>query len=435
MQLHRIGKRNYAFGLTWLVVRENTMEAIEATQNGEISGLVYEVTLTGPAAAGGSEVPVRSRFPWRKRMPAGERVVGFTIVEDRLSGDVYSYAAGLAALGRDGLYVAPLSDNAYWYCGIQNGVVISNTDATGLPDAVRTIVENLSQIFGLQIYAAAGIDIDGASNFDFEKALESSKERPLRVLRKGASPVAPILATGIIALLGFGGYRLAYPPQPKLTPEQQQALARQSYVSSVQSTVKDLPVDADWVLTAFLRARDSLPPFVSGWDLAGVTCEPRLCKALYTTDGRDTFAVSPLIERFGPRVTFSADGHTATVAMPQDTAMQAITEQYLRALPVKVPPFLDWVGSVPLHMGGAKIDGQLFTNDLSARFNAAAAAMPALTMEQASIKAEFAPDRILLGEVVRAGSRGGYVPVKFAWSMGAGHVPASWRMTWTRLHG
>ena len=96
---------------------------------------------------------------------------------------------------------------------------------------------------------------------------------------------------------------------------------------------------------------------------------------------------------------------------------------------------MDWVGAVPLSMNGGEIDGQLLSADLQQQLNGVAAGMPPLFFNEAAVKGTFFLDRIALGHILRRGVRGGFVPVTFAFSFGLGRVPATWRITWERIHG
>lgn len=440
MRIEHIGDRDYAFGLTWIAARDSAVEDIEAHRGAAASkGFVVYTELVGHRAAPPSDVAIsetRSHvLRFRSRADA-ERVIGYAVQDAKPGKAVFPYAAGLAALKQDGLYIAALSDNQFWYCGVKNGVVVPDTDHIGTRELIRGNVQTMSQGLDLPVYAGAGATIEGSKPFDLTKALHGVRFKPLRPVQQERKPVMPlvILAGGIV-LLGFG-YHVLFPPKPKFTPQQQQAMLRQSYVSSVQSKVGALPIDGAWVLDAFNLARAELPPFIAGWTLQGVNCLPQNCTAIYSTDGHHTFALSPLQARFGKAaVQMMQNGQSLSVALPLHTPLRSISLASLQsARPTRVP-FMDWVGAVPLSMDGGEIDGQLLSSNLQQQLNGTQAGMPPLFFDEAAVKGEFFLDRIALTNILDRGQRGGFTPTTFAFSYGLGRVPASWRITWERLHG
>jgi hypothetical protein len=440
VRIERIGDRDYAFGLTWIAARDSAAEDIETHRNGVTDGVVFYTDLSGHRAIDesptGATPEGRARVLRFRSRADVERVIGYTAEKTKLGKAVFSYAAGLASLGQDGLYIAALSDNQFWYCGVKNGVVVPDTDHIGPRDVIRGNVQTMSQGLGLPVFAGPGATIEGASPFDLAKALGGVRFKPLRPLVRERKPITPILMlVGAIIVVAVG-YRVLFPPKPKLTPQQEQAMLRQSYVSAVQSKVGSLPMNGGWVMSAYNLARAKLPPFIAGWTLQGVNCVPLSCTALYATDGHHTFALSPMVDRFGkPAVQMMQNGQSLSVMLPLHTPLRSISEMSLQALPPSMVPFMDWVGAVPLSMNGGEIDGQLLSADLQQQLNGAAAGMPPLFFNEAAVKGTFFLDRIALGHILRRGVRGGFVPVTFAFSFGLGRVPATWRMTWERIHG
>jgi hypothetical protein len=129
------------------------------------------------------------------------------------------------------------------------------------------------------------------------------------------------------------------------------------------------------------------------------------------------------------------DGHSVHVTFDPSVDGQPITEAYLRSLKPSTVPLLDWVGAIPRVMPNAKISGTLLDRRLDQELGAAAAGMPPLTFEQASVYGSGYLSAGLLEWVLRKGAYGHFVPAQAAWSYGNGSVSASWRITWERLHG
>lgn len=434
--IETIGKRRYAFGLSWIFQAETVLADLTAA--GAVGGddPVYALALGASPRA-----PEKRRGKARrgsakthdadKEVPPG--VIGYTSTVESVRG-VVSAAAALAGQG-DGIYVAAFVTGEWWFCCIRGGVVVPSTDVVSDEDTIRNQVRALSAGLGMEVFSAT-MDVPGATMWDIDAALRKPiKVPPLRRVKTGSSPVVPILVAATVIACAWGGYRLIFPPAPKLTPEQQQALARQAYVQGVQGVVKTLPKASGWVAAAYALAMRTLPPFEAGWTLQGVSCAAEGCRATYTVEQGDAFALSPLRARFGAAVTVLQDGHSAEVALPVHITTQSVDEGFLRSLRPIHMPLLDWVGSVPMGMPGASISGPLLERHLDRELGGEAAAMPPLTFEQVSVKGDRYLDGALLGTVLVQGARGGFVPVQVAWSYGNGNVPAGWRMTWERLHG
>lgn len=439
MRVEHIDKRTYAFGLTWIAGRDSAAEDIEAARGGAEDGFVYYVELHGTGSLSG-EAPVSERpaprprvLSFRSRADA-EKVVGFAVEPSRVKDLPCSYAATLAGLKQDGLYIAALPDNQFWYCGVKNGVVVPDTDHVGPRELIRGQVMTMSQGLGLPVYAGPGASIEDSRPFDLVSALDGVRARALRPLQAERKLKTPLIVVGALVLAAFG-YRVLFPPKPKITPAQQQAILRQDYLNAATARIGPLPLSSDWVLRAYDTAEARLPAIKAGWFLQGVNCTPTGCRALYATNGHHTFSLSPMTWRFGHAVTVMQNGTSLAVGLPVRTSLRTVSIGLLQSLRPARLPLLDWVGAVPLVMDGGRIDGQLMNINLAGQLGGTSAGMPALFLQQASVKGMFYLDRLSLEHVLRAGARGGFVPVQAAWSPGFGRVPASWRITWERIHG
>jgi hypothetical protein len=433
MQLHAYNKRSFAFGLTWIEARDSAQDDIEASVGPTVDlseSNVYSIEVSRPK----SKVP--KGVQETEGADVGTMSVRGYVVSDTRLPKTFSAAAALAKQGRDGLFVVDLTDDEVWYCGIRDGVVVPSTDVIDTRDAALATVSALASGLDLTVFASETLSLLGSETFVIGAALRSSSSPALRPLSGRTSPVVPILIIAVVAGLGFFGYRMIFPPKPKLTPEQQQAMLRAAYVTNVSSAVKVLPASSEWVNDAFLMARKRLPPFITGWVLEGVSCTPTDCNAMYSVGKDSAFALSPMKARFGSALKVMPDGHSVSVAMHLSTEVISMTEPYLRSIQPAKMPLLDWVGGIPIRMVNTRIDGQLLDNNLGQQLGAAAAGMPPnLELEQASIKSEAYLDAAALRGVVWAGAVDGFVPVQIAWTPGNGQIPAVWRMTWERLHG
>lgn len=431
MQLKTFGKRQFAFGLNWIVAHDNLVDEVEAAVGPTVDlsqSYVYHAQIKpvrrrkGKAASAVDESVVEAGFS-----------VGFVVSEQRIKA-TFSAAEAFARSGRDGLFVAELDDTTLWFCGIRAGSVVPSTDQVGTAESIRDRVLALSAGLDLVIFSAGECGIDSAEPFAIEAILAEAKLKPMSRLRRGGNPFLPVLAIVVVGGLCALGYKVLNPPQPTLSPAQVQEQMRANYVASVSGLIKTYPTEKQWVIDAYWQARSQFPPFMEGWALDGVSCTPASCEAMYSVEKDKPFVVSPMARRFGQRFRLLKDGHSATVVLPLQTTIVPVTEHFLRTLPRTGMALMDWVGLVPVSMAGAKVNGQILDSDLGKKFNAAGAGMPPLVMEQVAIKSlSYLDDRQLV-DVVVAGTRGHFTPVQMAWSFGEGKVPASWRMTWSRLH-
>ncbi|MGH8159360.1 MAG: type 4b pilus protein PilO2 [Rhodanobacter sp.] len=442
MLIETIGKRRYVFGLEWIFQTDTPLADLTAAGVVGSDEPVFAVTIGGESKAKRKAKKVRGPKKGETAIePSAESVamadapgvIGYVVTAEAVRGAT-SAAAAMAGQG-DGIYVAQLTTGEWWFTCIRNGVVVPSTDVIGTAELILDQVNSLRTGLSMDVFSGAP-EVPGAIELDFDAALRRGAKSPsLRRVAAGSSPIVPILIAAAVLGTGWFGYRLMFPPTPHLTPEQQQAIARQAYIQSVQGVVKSLPTGAGWVSKAYATAVNDLPPYITGWTLDGVSCTPDNCMATYTVPTGAPFALSPLLERFGKAVTVLQDGHSVQVAMPVQVQAKPIDEAYLRSLRPASMPLLDWVGAVPLRMAGATVSGQLLARHLDQELGGAAAAMPPLTFEQVSLKGDRYMSGPLLDAVLIQGSHGDFVPVQVAWSFGNGTVPAGWRMTWERVHG
>ena len=460
MKVETIGKRQFVFGMQWVPLRDGASEDIQHALGGAVDvgeSLIYQTVLkpapaskkklrrasrkaTGPAKRKGAAIDEDPSHVSDKGAPEtavvdeqDSGVVGFFVAESKFKA-IYSAAASVAALKKDGLYVVALDEDMAWYCGISGGVIVPATDVVGPSETIVETVKAMSHGLGLQVWADPVLEVAESTDFALDSALSATKPTPLKSLSGGVSPVTIVLAIGVVGGLAFFGYTALKPARPKLTPTQQQAQLRARYVSSVGRKLSTYPASSGWVMRAYMKSRRSLPSIVAGWALNGVSCTPASCQAHYAVIHGSAFAISPLLARFGSRVHMLRNGHSLNVSMPLHTPIQHVDEAFVRSVPHTRVPFMDWIGMVPVTIAGATIKGHVLTQNLGHIYNSSGAGMPALVLEQASIQGAgfIGPSDVL--DAVAAGSRGGFRPIQFAWSPGVGAVPASWRMTWERVH-
>lgn len=437
MLIESIGKRRFAFGLDWII------------QAGKPAVVLTEANVLP------SDEPVFAAVVGRapkkpKRRKKGEEAaalaeaavptaIGYVVSIDSLAGVI---PAAAALVGQDdGLYVAQLSTGEWWFVGIQQHQVIAHTDRVDSFEAIKDILSQLRHGLNLTVYSASAADeLGDVVPFDLDAMLRAGAKAPaLRRVATGASPIIPLLVVAGVITLAFVGYRIVFPPAPKLTPAQQQQLARQQYIQSVRGVLGQLPVGPGWLARAYDKVIHEAPPYLAGWTLDHVDCAlapAASCKVTYKVAVNHPFALSPLNTRFGASaVVIGQDGHSAIVTLPVSVATIAVSEPMLRAVKPATMPLLDWVGALPLGMAGAKVDGQLLVRHLDQEFGAAAAGMPPLYLESVRIKAASFLDDLTLRPVLDQGRHGGFVPVGAEWNFGLDHTPASWNITWERIHG
>lgn len=432
MRIGTLGKRRFAYGLTWTdvvddkpiaVAREAAIAERDKTGEGgkKPPSIVYAVTVSDQ----------------------GERTVGFQRLSEApqaKKGKLYSYAAAVAATGNDGVYVAPIDDENVWYVAVSGGMVIASTDverdrATGVSQ-----VRNLAVAMDLPIYVAHGFDlgIPDADTFDSEQIVEGVKIRPLS--RDGAdSPVAVAVAALVFLGVVGAGWHFTRPEVPMVfdNTAELEAQRKQNYLMAARSELGSAPGAGDWLIASHDSARQLFPSVIAGWTLNNVSCEPGRCSAQYEAGGSPIAFLAVMHERFGPGAVGEPDpgGRTVVVtqALPTPAGVDYTDEQIMQPHVWPAHPF-DTLNLLGLRFPGVVVDGAYRDESMGEQLGAPADAAP-LHRVRVAVKQLGAPDSAVLKSVVSHFGSDGYTPLALQFSTGAGNAPATWRIEFSRVGG
>lgn len=417
MRIGSLGKKRYAFGLNW----------VEA-QDAKPHELVRDALEGG---AGVYAVVTNSEK---------QSVVGYAPLVEAFKGRVISYAAALAALGQDGVYIAPVEDEV-WYVAISDGLVVPGTDQTLPAPEAMTAIGNMKALFGLPLIVVDGVELPFAADrtFDAERAVANIKSGVLRRIGGGNANLGKVIFLVVAAsALAFGGW-YKFLRKADVMHDDGAAMAAQvkgAYLTEMRRHVQALPIDPSWASRAHALSMASFPSVIAGWRQEGVMCQPTQCVATYALMGTAPFAVSPLHDRFGAdAVALLGDRRSLTVTMGlPPTEMAEWPDDVLLAPPGAAVPVLDAAGLVPLHFDGAIIDGAIATVNVSASITAPPGAS-VLYSDKLAVRQGAALDGVRLRLLSAYFANAGFAPTSIAFSGGVGATPAGWRIELFRLHG
>ncbi|MGH8156531.1 MAG: type 4b pilus protein PilO2 [Rhodanobacter sp.] len=310
-----------------------------------------------------------------------------------------SYAATLASLHPDGLYVAKVDADQLWFCVVSGGLVTPETDVIGPNDEVLSRIESLRTLLSLEpssIYAGEDITIEGGSQF-FDPASAVQGARKPVVMRAASAGISlmPFVVLGVVMLVVVGGVLVwkkhqASQAQKEMSAEQRQQLIQQYHVA-VQGALANYPTDPAWVQPAWQAVMNQLPPFLAGYRLDTVLCVPSGCDGTYVrSQDLIAYAVSPFTDRFGVgAVTMDAQGNELKVHLVLNNATITVDETLLHSPPAKNDvQLLDWLGRTPLHVVGIKDRPTMLVADLAAANGGNQVGYPPFVTESVDIKGQ-----------------------------------------------
>lgn len=426
MQIETLGARNFAFGLKW-VDDAASREAVLASAYGFDEERPATIFLSRAPGDGQAEA------------------IGVGGLSEHVKGKIYSAAAAVAAMGKDGFFVLPLSDGEkLWFVGVRNGAVVSRTDVTTEAESQLAAVSRLAEASQLPVFlddtlagtpVAAGFR--GFESMDIIGGIAHSSIKPM-VPAEG-KPLLAALVVSVVVLVVLGGfafhfYNVSHTGQSTADAEAQRQQRMQTYITAVKKSIGEYPSDSVWAMKAMHEAERQLPPFLAGWSIVKVECQPNGCVAEYQHQGSDGYSVSPLIGLFGQtNVEMTQLGQRLTVTLPLSTQVASVDQHWLRGLQEPHTSFADWVGRVPETMLGGKVLTPKPSADLGKQFMGKQAGMPPLFMDQAVVGDNSYLDTATLAAIVNGGSAGGFRITQFAWS--ADPASPGWQVTWSRVHG
>lgn len=414
MRIVQLGKRKYAFGLAWNdSFGDDAKEAVRDAM-GEERNAYYTIL----------------------RGPDHEEVLGFGSAQ--VKGSVYSYAAALASVGQDGLYVAQAGVDRVWYLLVTNGVVAAGTDRDLSEDHALDAIESLRAVYPNLPVRTHGVDLPGANEFSLEAIVAKAKVRPMRRLATENPIVGALVLTAVLGAVGFGGWYLFVREEPIVIDKAAELeRKRQAYITSVQMAAGSIPRDAAWVVNAFDLARQAYPEGIAGWVLEGVSCTPQACKGTYAI-ARDAqgYALTPVWDAFGrDRVSLMGDKKSLEVALKLPTMEPlSYTEQDVMQPPMATGRIIDTIGVLGMKFGDVRIDGDFKTEQLN-QINQAPPGTAPLIRDSFALRHDAALDDVRVKGLAAYLSEAQFVATTLNYSTGAGSIPTAWRIEWVRLHG
>lgn len=428
MHVEWFGKRQYAFGLTWAESARRPGKAEIRDQRSRLN----------PAG--------RERFYSCVSHAHGHYTLGCGVSDATVRGAVYSYAATLAAMQPDGLYVAALDDEHLWFAVISGGRVAPETDVIDTSEHVLTRIEGYRSLLNLDpssIFAEEGIYIEGGSeSFDPQGAVAGAKKPVAVHAASGRVDLLPwaFAAGAVIAVIvGIKLYSAhkAAQSQQQLSAKQRQQII-QSYRVAVQGALSAYPQDPDWILRDWEKVRDALPPYFMGWTLNDIDCTPSGCDAQYRRDGNLTaYAVTPFTGRFGVgAVAIDPQGHAIKVHLPLQNTMVVVDDGLLRNPPHANQSLLDWLGLSPAHVAGLSEQPTSAVVNLAATNNGLQVGYPAFMTETVGFNGH-SPVVVALPSIIAWAAHTGFhvTAIDFKAPYGSTGTTDAWAITLMRFHG
>lgn len=427
MRIETVGKRQYAFGLAW-------------SEGSRKPGKVAFDTQRASLAAA-----KRAHYYYCILQSGGHFGLGGVVLQTRAKGKLYSYAGTLARTQQDGLYVAALDANTLWFCVIQNGMVVPETDVVDSRPAVLARIAEYRSLLNLDaesIHASEDVVLPGGSQpFDADAAALVTGPLALRLQSSPMALVAPaivVVALVLAVIVGLKFYKIHEAEvQHQIVTEQQRQTAITNYKNSVHAALSGFPASAGWAAGAVAASFARFPAFMDGWYLSEVRCVPSGCDGTYkplTPDGPRL--VSPFRDRFGSaHVSISPRGDELKIHFAITTAMVAVTEGLLHQPPMSGMSLLDWTGLVPVYVGSARGVPHVTAVNLAATGGGSQVGYPPLMTETVGLQG-VAPIAVALPQVLAWSAKGAFKATVVQFTPGFGTSGASkWSITVERIHG
>lgn len=239
---------------------------------------------------------------------SGETVINFgTIPRDAslLSGNnPKASLAGLLALSITDKNIVALErlpsegddsdEEAYWFCAINNGQVITGTDVVGTYEQIQPLIQEHRELFDDKSIVVIGNAADqedmDASTDSIEQYLDVSlvggamvvgKKTPKALLWVALGAVVVLVACAAIATMLLGGNE---PKRPEMTTDeiiaQQQEIAR----SQLREKEQEVLSEADFINTTGSLMKEvihNLTAKAGGWELTHTRCDSNACISKY----------------------------------------------------------------------------------------------------------------------------------------------------------
>ncbi len=426
MRLETIGKRTFAFGLSWRDAGGDADDLIEAEV---VKGGNPYVSVLG-----------------------NQDVVGFGTLDAAAAAkppkEIFSFAALCASAGDEGIYVIPLSNGRWWYTSVRNGLVVPGTDRAdsmdGVLDAIANIVAASSAASetgeSVKVYSPIEIRQVGWNVFDpiaFERA---AKIKPLKLMKKSSGQSLTIAAAVMVsALVGVAGwwFFLKGPSDAEQAAMDAEAI-RQAYVGSVTQTLSSIPFDHAWVNIAFRMVEDQAPAFAHGYTKTEASCQPASCSVLFEAAQNSPFSPTEFqLSLGGSAVTISEDGSGASYSIAIATPTIVVDDSLIRAWPVLPDQLVDRLGVFPIYAADVSVTQGPTMEDLSTSLGGAPPGYRPIQRVTFVISPRgggmLTSDR--LSALSDFWANAGFVPASFRWTSGLAGGTETWQIEFVRISG
>lgn len=419
--IQRFGKRQFAFGLEWKEGGDDLDDVLDAVRDTE--GGLYCVMHAGK----------------RRGDPS---CVGLFRAASATKGEIYPFAAAVAKLGTDGIYVMPLGEDKLWYVSIRDSLVVAGTDRI---DDKSTVLNSIQTQVALaerngevrKIFSPLEIRQTGWQVFDPVEVADRAKVKALKKTKEASPAAAIAIVVGVLALASAAWWFFFRGASEAEQAAEQAEAARQAYVANLTQQLANLPSDHAWVNGAYSLVERSAPAVAAGYVQKEVTCVPLSCSVIYNVLKDSPYSPAELRSMLGDAVTFDTTGQVATYTVQVPTPIVSVDDTLLRAWPVSPNQTKERIGMLPLYAPNLALATDPVEEDLSA----AAGTVPPgyLPITRTVVSVRLRESGLLLASDVAAISdfwaNGGFVPTSLRWTTGITGEAPTWTAEFVRVSG
>lgn len=418
IRLLKIGRKQFALGLAWTESEESPKDALAMFADGGAKAMYVAL-------------PTKH----------GSKAIGYTT--DKVKGRAYSFAAGLALTGADGIYAMPLEDGQWWYAVLSEGSVTQGTDVIVGPDDLSGLIRTTASNFGLDIFVSEEgrerLGFPSAKSFDPAQVLAASKMQPLTPLGGGLAQA--LGAMMILAVAGMGiwfAYQKLVPDPITLgdnepTPEEIRAM----YLASLRSEMGTVPGQIFWPNAAFAACTSRFPLHSYGLSRRAVTCNHGGCSATYEADARGIgVSAHAFAESTGLSVTRGQDVYRVNASIDVPMVVLEPADHELMDYPASGRALTEVVGTFTMRMSGVRVANpqRIPLHETAAT---AAGGMPPeahpIYLERLQLTSPLAPDPYTLRRIAAYWGDEGFRFSSFAFDTAIGQSQGNWQADLVRL--
>lgn len=370
-------------------------------------------------------------------------VVGLATLQNRVGSKnrVFSLAASLAKVAKDGIYVAAI-DGIVWVVAISDGIVVPSTDVVVSDSSfVSSQVAFIhSMLPTLDVYTDGfSVDLPGVKAWSLSDSLDSRV--PVQSLIKNGTPVV-LGGVGGVALIALGILAYSHFSQPKeeiiqvgVSEEQRRA----EYFAGLQSQLENvLPADRAWVVEAWSTIRSRYPVIRFGWTFEGAQCSPTECGMLFSTDTARPRSADGIARSLGAEQNFAIGDAGTTMRIPvvMPTSFVVFDQAAVEALPASSAIKTAWRHLV--EMSSVRFPGITFDIEPTEGEPLQVVGSEGVPLTPDGVPAVIRGSMSISGTklkdvpvAMRSVSIGGAVPASLVVAYGTGKTTKAWKMELT----